>query len=86
MGSEMSSSTAARSLPADGSSPSTSPAHAEGAAHPPDDLALLREVGRRHICRVMKHTRGNEAQAARVLGLWRDRLHVKLERLGILDG
>jgi DNA-binding NtrC family response regulator len=50
-----------------------------------DDLSPLRDVERRHICRVMKHTRGNKAQAARVLGLSRHQLYVKLERLGILD-
>jgi DNA-binding NtrC family response regulator len=51
----------------------------------PGELEPLCDVERRHIRRVMQHTRGNKAQAARVLGLSRHQLYVKLERLGILD-
>jgi DNA-binding NtrC family response regulator len=51
----------------------------------PGALEPLCDVERRHIRRVMQHTRGNKAQAARVLGLSRHQLYVKLERLGILE-
>jgi DNA-binding NtrC family response regulator len=49
------------------------------------ELEPLCDVERRHIRRAMQHTQGNKARAARVLGLSRHQLYVKLERLGILD-
>jgi two-component system, NtrC family, response regulator AtoC len=51
----------------------------------PRELEPLCDVERRHIRRVLSHTRGNKAQAARVLGLSRHQLYLKLERLGIID-
>jgi DNA-binding NtrC family response regulator len=57
------------------------------AAHAHADLAAelepLCDVERRHIRRVLQHTQGNKAHAARVLGLSRHQLYLKLERLGI---
>jgi len=49
------------------------------------DLEPLCDLERRHIRCALGLTRGNKAQAARLLGVSRHQLYVKLERLGILD-
>jgi two-component system response regulator HydG len=49
-------------------------------------LEPLCDVERRHIERVLSHTQGNKARAARVLGLSRHQLYLKIERLGIVSG
>jgi DNA-binding NtrC family response regulator len=49
------------------------------------ELEPLCDVERRHIRRVLSHTQGNKARAARVLGLSRHQLYLKLDRLGIVD-
>jgi DNA-binding NtrC family response regulator len=66
-------------------STAVAPAGMAALASDSGEFEPLCDVERRHIRRVMQHTRGNKAQAARVLGLSRHQLYVKLERLGILD-
>jgi transcriptional regulator with GAF, ATPase, and Fis domain len=58
------------------------PATAEtaGANLLPDDFPDLREVERRYIARVLEFTRGNMAQAARILGVDRKTLYRKKEQ------
>lgn len=48
----------------------------------PDSLA---DVERRHIVRVLEHTDGNRAEAARILGIGRTTLYDKIARYGLRD-
>jgi DNA-binding NtrC family response regulator len=50
-----------------------------------DELMPLQDVERDHIQRALRKTGGNKARAARLLGLSRHQLYLKLERLGISD-
>jgi two-component system, NtrC family, response regulator HydG len=47
-------------------------------------LVSLKELERRHILRALEATAGNKASAARLLGISRHQLYVRLERLGLL--
>jgi two-component system response regulator HydG len=53
--------------------PPLSPAD-EGGGGEGDPLGTLAEAQRRHVERVMAHTRGNKSRAARILGISRPRL------------
>jgi two-component system response regulator AtoC len=46
----------------------------DGAGDEPGPLGTLAEAQRRHVERVMAHTRGNKSRAARILGISRPRL------------
>lgn len=51
----------------------------------PDDLPELRELERRYIARVLQHTGGNMAQAARILGVDRKTLYRRREHESQID-
>jgi two-component system response regulator AtoC len=53
------------------------------ASEPFAELAPLREIEREHIVRALKLASGNKTVAARLLGLSRHQLYVRLERLGL---
>ncbi len=55
---------------------------AQQAGVPSDSLAL-EDIERRHILKVMEYTRGNKAEAARLLGIGIATLYRKLENYGI---
>jgi two-component system response regulator AtoC len=58
--------------------------NADGVRNDGDHEALsLRSVERRHIERVLRMAGGNKARAARLLGLSRHQLYLRLERLGL---
>jgi DNA-binding NtrC family response regulator len=64
------------------------PPRTESMADPPAGNPApleLREVERRHIEYVLTMTGGNKAHAARLLGVSRHQLYLKLERLGLLE-
>jgi DNA-binding protein Fis len=46
----------------------------------------LEEMEKRLIVPVLEHTRGNRTRAARALGISREGLRTKLQRLGISGG
>jgi len=52
----------------------SAPAGGESAAAVPEPLGTLAEAQRRHVERVLAHTRGNKSRAARILGISRPRL------------
>ncbi|HET7232687.1 MAG TPA: sigma-54 dependent transcriptional regulator [Longimicrobium sp.] len=54
--------------------PLSSPADPAPAAAEPEPLGTLSEAQRRHVERVLAHTRGNKSRAARILGISRPRL------------
>ena len=56
--------------------------HAAAGSADPDSLALD-DLERRHILRVLEHTRGNKAEAARLLGIGIATLYRKLESYGV---
>ena len=56
--------------------------HAAAGSADPDSLALD-DLERRHILRVLEHTRGNKAEAARLLGIGIVTLYRKLESYGM---
>ena len=56
--------------------------HAAAGSADPDSLALD-DLERRHILRVLEHTRGNKAEAARLLGIGIATLYRKLESYGM---
>jgi two-component system response regulator HydG len=47
-------------------------------------LVPLKELERQHILRALEVTAGNKASAARLLGISRHQLYVRLERLGLV--
>ena len=53
------------------------------AGEPGGELPPLREVEKRHVARVMRHTAGNKKEAARILGIDRSTLYAKLKAYGI---
>jgi two-component system response regulator HydG len=64
----------------------TSPSgHVDGPGEDEGELLPLQDVERDHIQRALRRTGGNKAHAARLLGLSRHQLYLKLERLGIKD-
>ena len=56
--------------------------HAAAGSADPDSLALD-DLERRHILRVLEHTRGNKAEAARLLGIGIATLYRKLDGYGV---
>ncbi len=60
-------------------------AHSEigGPASPEDDVLTLAEVERRAIVAALARARGNKSEAARILGIDRQRLYRKLEKYGL---
>jgi DNA-binding NtrC family response regulator len=52
-------------------------------AGPGGELPCLEEVERRHVARVLDHTRGNVSHAARILGIDRSTLYAKMRRFGL---
>ena len=56
--------------------------HAAAGSADPDSLALD-DLERRHILRVLEHTAGNKAEAARLLGIGIATLYRKLESYGV---
>ncbi|WP_195499623.1 sigma-54-dependent transcriptional regulator [Alistipes timonensis] len=56
--------------------------HAAAGTAAPDSLAL-EDLERRHILRVLEHTAGNKAEAARLLGIGIATLYRKLESYGV---
>lgn len=56
--------------------------HAAAGSADPDSLAL-NDLERRHILRVLEHTRGNKAEAARLLGIGIATLYRKLDGYGV---
>jgi transcriptional regulator with PAS, ATPase and Fis domain len=57
------------------------PGHEQGGVSLPEDFPDLRELERRYIARVLEHTGGNMAQAARILGVDRKTLYRKRDAL-----
>jgi DNA-binding NtrC family response regulator len=55
-------------------------------AAPAKPLMSLLQVEREHISRALAATAGNKASAARLLGISRHQLYVRLERLGLGEG
>lgn len=47
------------------------------------DSLVLEDIERKHILKVMEYTRGNKAEAARLLGIGIATLYRKLENYGI---
>ena len=54
----------------------------EGVVSEAGELCALRDVERRHIERVLRHTGGNKKEAARVLGIDRSTLYARLKTYG----
>jgi len=46
---------------------------------------VMERVEREHLGQAMRRSRGNKAEAARLLGLTRPRLYRRLQQLGMLD-
>ncbi len=55
-----------------------------GPASPEDDVLTLAEVERRAIVAALARARGNKSEAARILGIDRQRLYRKLEKYGLV--